>query len=55
MEHETFWTLLRDPAHWAFELFVNLVFDGVLCGLLWPWASKHMRHHLQRDKNEGLS
>lgn len=30
---ETFWTLLRDQAHWEFEMFLMLLFDGVLAGL----------------------
>ena len=44
---ETFGTLLRDPAHWGFELLVGfietLVFDGLLLGLFWPFARKHWR------------
>lgn len=55
MEHETFWTLLRNAGHWEFEIFVNLVIDGLICGVVWPWASKHARHHFERDKKEGLN
>lgn len=42
MDHETFWTLMRDRAHWEFELFVMVVFDGLLFGLLWPFCRKCM-------------
>ena len=30
IEHETFRTLLFDVAHWEFEIFVTLVFDGLV-------------------------
>ena len=50
--HETFWTLLRDSAHWEFELFLQLVFDVVIAGLLWPLVRKHWRHHIARDHAE---
>jgi len=50
--HETFWTLLRDPAHWEFEIFLMLVFDGLLAGLLWPIVRKHWAHHIARDRAE---
>lgn len=49
---ETFWTLLRDPAHWEFELFLMLVFDGLIVGLLWPFARLHWRHHISRDRRD---
>jgi hypothetical protein len=42
MGPETFWSLLRDRAHWEFELFVNLVFDGLVCGVVFPFAKKHI-------------
>lgn len=31
-----FYQLLHDPAHWAFEIFVTILFDGVLLGIFWP-------------------
>lgn len=31
--HETFWTLLRDKAHWEFEIFLMVVFDVLLAGV----------------------
>jgi hypothetical protein len=51
---ETFWTLLHDAAHWEFELFLMLVFDGVLGALLWPFIKKHWGHHVERDRKEGV-
>jgi hypothetical protein len=53
--HETFWTLLGDPAHWLFELFLMLLFDGLILGIAWPFLRKHYRHHIARDRNEGYS
>jgi hypothetical protein len=50
---ETFWTLLRNAAHWEFELFLMLVFDGIVGALLWPTIKKHWNHHLERDREEG--
>jgi len=52
---ETFWTLLHDSAHWEFEIFVTLVVDVFLLGMLWPFIVKHVKHHLDRDKREGLN
>ena len=53
-EHqETFWTLLRDPAHWGFEIFLMIVFDGIVGALLWPFVRKHWRHHVSHDKLHG--
>ena len=51
MEHETFWTLLRDPSHWEFELFLMGVFDGVIGMLIWPHLRKFFKHH-QTDDNK---
>jgi hypothetical protein len=49
MEHETFWTLLTDLAHWEFELFLIFIFD-VLIGLVaWPYLKKFIRHHKGDD------
>lgn len=48
--HETFWTLLRDSAHWEFELFLMLLFDGVIFGICWPFLRKHWKHHIDRDR-----
>jgi hypothetical protein len=53
-ETETFWTLLHDPAHWLFEIFLMILFDGVIGCILWPFASSHWKHHVSRDRKEGL-
>lgn len=54
--YETFSGLLRDSAHWEFELLVGflemLVFDGLVIGLCWPFIRKHWQHHLDRDREE---
>jgi len=31
-----FFKMLGDPAHWAFEIFVTLILDGLLLGIFWP-------------------
>jgi hypothetical protein len=50
---ETFWTLLHDKAHWEFEIFLMLLFDGIIGALLWPFIKRHWNHHIDRDKKEG--
>lgn len=54
VEQETFWSLLRDGAHWQFELFLMVVFDGVVGGLAWPFIKRHWKHHLMRDLRDGV-
>ena len=58
MQPETFWTLLHDAAHWEFEVFLMVVFDGVIgylgFRLLWPKIRKHWQHHIDRDNREGI-
>lgn len=49
MEQETFWTLLRDPAHWEFELFLILVFDVLIGTLIWPYLKRWFKHHKSDD------
>lgn len=49
MEHETFWTLLKDPAHWQFELFLIFLFDVVVGVIIWPYIKKFMKHHKSDD------
>lgn len=52
MINETFSDLLRDPAHWEFELLVGfiemIIFDFLILGVAW----KHIKHHLDRDKRD---
>jgi hypothetical protein len=47
---ETFMSLLRDKAHWEFEIFLMVLFDGVVAGLALPFLKKHWQHHMDRDK-----
>ena len=51
---ETFQTLLRDKAHWEFELFLMLLFDVVIGAVAWPFVKKHWNHHIARDRKEAL-
>lgn len=46
---ETFWDLLRDPAHWQFELLLMLLFDGLVGALVWPRVKRRFRHHREDD------
>jgi len=50
--HDTFLTLLQDRAHWEFELFLMILFDGIVAGILWPFVRLHWRHHIDRDRRE---
>lgn len=50
MEHETFFSLLRNPAHWEFELFLIFVFDVVVGMLIWPCLKRMNKHHKSDDK-----
>ena len=52
MSHETFWSLLHDAAHWEFEIFLMVLFDGVIAGLLYPFVRKHWAHHVARDQRD---
>ena len=52
MPAETFWTLLHSLGHWEFEIFLMVVFDGLVGALLYPWASRHIKHHLLRDRRD---
>lgn len=42
---ETYMQLLKDPAHWLFELTLVVIFDGLIGLLVWP----RIRDHLHRD------
>jgi hypothetical protein len=50
MEHETFWTLMRSTAHWEFELFIQVVGDGLIGLVLWPFFRKKVLHHQSDDQ-----
>lgn len=45
--HETFWDLLRDPAHWQFLMFL---FDVVIGLILFPFFKKWVLHHKTDDQ-----
>jgi hypothetical protein len=49
MEHETFWTLMRSAAHWQFELFLLIIFDGLIGLIIWPFFRKKVLHHQSDD------
>ncbi len=53
-QHETFWTLLGNAAHWQFELFLMFLFDVVIGLILWPFVSKHIKHHFISDELHGF-
>ena len=47
--NETFWTLLKDSAHWEFELFLIFLFDVVLGLIIWPCVRRFGKHHKKDD------
>jgi hypothetical protein len=42
---ESFFTLLKDPAHWEFEIFLMIVFDVIIGFFIWPFIRKALVHH----------
>jgi hypothetical protein len=42
---ESFFTLLADPAHWEFEIFLMIVFDVIIGFFIWPFIRKALVHH----------
>jgi hypothetical protein len=46
--HETFWTLLRDHAHWEFEMFLMLLFDVFLAGA-WQLYRRHRQNKISNS------
>lgn len=42
---EDFWFLLHNLAHWEFEIFLMVLFDGLLLGLLYPLFKKWLAAH----------
>lgn len=51
---ESFWALLHSAGHWEFEIFLMILFDGLIFGVLWTYIKKHWAHHIARDKKENL-
>ena len=42
---ETFFDLVKDPAHWEFEIFLMIIFDVVIGLFIWPFIRKALVHH----------
>ena len=42
---ESFFDLLKDPAHWEFEIFLIIVFDVIVGVIIWPFLQKALSHH----------
>ena len=42
---ESFFDLLKDPAHWEFEIFLMIVFDVVIGVVIWPFIRSALSHH----------
>jgi len=49
MEHETFFSLLCNPAHIELELFIIIVVDVLIGLILWPIFKKKALHHISDD------
>ncbi len=46
MEH--YLELLTDPAHWAFEITLQVLIDGIVIGVGWKLFRKwHHRHDIE--------
>lgn len=49
-------SILTDPAHWMFELTVQLLVDGLLLGVGWRlgmrWVKRHDRRHHNHESAE---
>jgi hypothetical protein len=54
MNHETFWTLAHDAAHWEFEIFLTVLTELVMAGIGWLFVRKHWKHHIARDKRDEI-
>ncbi len=42
---ETFFSLLKDPAHWQFLIFLIILFDVIIGLVIWPFVKKALIHH----------
>ncbi len=49
MEHETFFSLLGNAAHWEFEIFLMFVFDVLIGMVLRQCFKRWTRHHTSDD------
>ena len=50
METETFWTLFYNLPHWEFEIFLIIIFDGIIGLIIWPKIRKFTTHHKSDDE-----
>lgn len=44
-----FLEILTDPAHWMFEIFLMILFDGLILGLLYPLIKKRIVSAAHRE------
>ena len=48
---ETYWQLMRDPAHWGMELTLMAIFDGLVgyvgFKIIWPRVKAHFHSDLE--------
>jgi len=52
MEHvHEYLSLLTDPAHWAFELTLQMIVDGILFTVVAPRAMKWWHERHDRDNH----
>ena len=42
---ESFFDLVRDPAHWEFEILLIVIFDVIIGLIIWPFIQKALVHH----------
>lgn len=42
---ETFLELVKDPAHWEFEILLIVIFDVLIGLIIWPFIRKALVHH----------
>lgn len=42
---ETFVELVKDPAHWMFEIMLMVIFDVLIGAIAWPFIKKAVKSH----------
>lgn len=42
---ETYWELMKDPAHWLFELTLIVIFDVIIGAIAWPFIKRWIKEH----------
>jgi hypothetical protein len=48
---DAFLHLLRDPAHWSFEILVSVVFLAIETVIFWPLIKRFKSHHRGDDQD----